>query len=257
MKQFFEQYGAVVLGILALLVLIAMITPVGNLVKTSLQGTVQTFSTSINSQTDTMTSDMEKAFAQTSQQTYLDENGVLRNGIYEGNLYIDGIKYENLSQIKPNFYDSNGTFNFENHILSAQTVSNSSSYAYIGDITYKVSNFKAHEYQYLYEFEDGYDYIIYASNRTAFSSAFYDRYNEDKISVGPPTYGIGTSSESRYVSTTTNYGRATKGYDEVKYMAIRWATNLHNGQSAISLIGVYKVPSDITIDKNIMQNYDE
>lgn len=50
MKQFFEQYGAVALGILALLVLIAMITPVGNLVKTSLQGTVQTFSTSIESQ---------------------------------------------------------------------------------------------------------------------------------------------------------------------------------------------------------------
>ena len=60
MKQFFESYGAVALGILALLVLIAMITPVGNIVKTSLQGTAHKFSSSINSQTDAMTSDMEK-----------------------------------------------------------------------------------------------------------------------------------------------------------------------------------------------------
>lgn len=52
MKQFFEQYGGVALGILALFVLIAMITPVGNIVKTSLQSTVQTFSAQINAQTD-------------------------------------------------------------------------------------------------------------------------------------------------------------------------------------------------------------
>ena len=52
MKQFFENYGAVALGILALLVLIAMITPVGNIIKTSLQGTVHKFSSSINSQVD-------------------------------------------------------------------------------------------------------------------------------------------------------------------------------------------------------------
>lgn len=58
MKQFFEQYGGVTLGILALLVLIAMITPVGNIIKTSLQGTVQTFSTKMESQTDTMTESM-------------------------------------------------------------------------------------------------------------------------------------------------------------------------------------------------------
>lgn len=58
MKQFFEQYGGVALGILALLVLIAMITPVGNIIKTSLQGTVQTFSTKMENQTDTMTESM-------------------------------------------------------------------------------------------------------------------------------------------------------------------------------------------------------
>ena len=60
MRKFFQEYGSVALGILALLVLIAMITPVGNLVKTSLQGTVHKFSTSIDSQTETMVNDMQK-----------------------------------------------------------------------------------------------------------------------------------------------------------------------------------------------------
>lgn len=61
MKQFFEQYGAVALGILALLVLIAMITPVGNIIKTSLQSTVHTTAAGIESQTDTMTESMNSA----------------------------------------------------------------------------------------------------------------------------------------------------------------------------------------------------
>ena len=60
MKQFFESYGGVALGILALLVLIAMITPVGNIIKTSLQGTAHKFSTSINSQTDDAFDAMQK-----------------------------------------------------------------------------------------------------------------------------------------------------------------------------------------------------
>lgn len=59
MKQFFEQYGGVALGILALLVLIAMITPVGNIIKTSLQGTVTKFSSSINGQMNTMAKSVE------------------------------------------------------------------------------------------------------------------------------------------------------------------------------------------------------
>ena len=52
MKHFFEQYGGVALGILALLVLIAMITPVGNIIKTSLQGTTNKFSGSMYEQLD-------------------------------------------------------------------------------------------------------------------------------------------------------------------------------------------------------------
>ena len=52
MKKFFEQYGGVALGILAVLVLIAMITPVGNIIKTSLQGIVNKFSNSMTNQLD-------------------------------------------------------------------------------------------------------------------------------------------------------------------------------------------------------------
>ena len=80
MKQFFENYGAVALGILALLVLIAMITPVGNIIKTSLQGTVQTLSTKIDDQTDTMTESMNAAFTNTTDFT----------GGKDGKLYING-----------------------------------------------------------------------------------------------------------------------------------------------------------------------
>ena len=53
MRQFFEEYGGVALGILALLVLIAMITPVGNIIKTSLEGLVTTFSTKMATQLNT------------------------------------------------------------------------------------------------------------------------------------------------------------------------------------------------------------
>lgn len=52
MKQFFEHYGAVVLGALALIVVIVMITPVGNIIKTSLHGVSEKFHHSVNSQTD-------------------------------------------------------------------------------------------------------------------------------------------------------------------------------------------------------------
>ena len=69
MKKFFEQYGGVALGILAVLVLIAMITPVGNIIKTSLQGTATKFSGNINGQVDT-------AMAGTSEA----QNGALREG---------------------------------------------------------------------------------------------------------------------------------------------------------------------------------
>lgn len=80
MKQFFENYGAVALGILAFLVLIAMITPVGNIIKTSLQGTVQTFSSGIKSQTDDMDNQMQQAFISNSNYS----------GFYNGKFYYNG-----------------------------------------------------------------------------------------------------------------------------------------------------------------------
>ena len=80
MKQFFEQYGGIALGILALLVLIAMITPMGNIIKTSLQGTVDTFSTKINNQTGTMAESMNIAFINATDFT----------GIKDGKFYQHG-----------------------------------------------------------------------------------------------------------------------------------------------------------------------
>lgn len=44
MKQFFEEYGGVALGILAVLVLIAMVSPIGTTIKTSLTGVTNSFS---------------------------------------------------------------------------------------------------------------------------------------------------------------------------------------------------------------------
>lgn len=97
MKKFFEQYGGVALGILALLVLIAMITPVGNIIKTSLQGTVETFSFGIEKQTDTMTEQMSNAFQTTTEFNYFGDDGKLYlgdelySGIYEKKIYKNGV----------------------------------------------------------------------------------------------------------------------------------------------------------------------
>ena len=69
MRKFFQEYGAVALGVLALLVLIAMITPIGNIIKTSLQGTTDTFATKMNAQTDAMTESMSAAFVNATDFT--------------------------------------------------------------------------------------------------------------------------------------------------------------------------------------------
>lgn len=74
MKQFFEQYGGVALGILALLVLIAMITPVGNIIKTSLQGTTNKFASSMNGQLDdAMNATMEAQIEAEGKNPYKDK----------------------------------------------------------------------------------------------------------------------------------------------------------------------------------------
>ena len=55
MKQFFEEYGGVALGILAVLVLIAMVSPIGDAIKTSLTSVTETFATKMNSGIDNAT----------------------------------------------------------------------------------------------------------------------------------------------------------------------------------------------------------
>lgn len=86
MKQFFEQYGGVALGILALIVLIAMITPVGNIIKTSLQGTTETFSSKMNAQTDTMSEQMSDIMNTAGEFLNVKEDGKMYKGdeLYTG-----------------------------------------------------------------------------------------------------------------------------------------------------------------------------
>lgn len=99
MKHFFEQYGGVALGILALLVLIAMITPVGNIIKTSLQGTVETFSSGIDNQTDNMDLQLQKAFINAvTDLSKVNTTYVKGDFSAKGNLVeIDGEQYRVLS----------------------------------------------------------------------------------------------------------------------------------------------------------------
>lgn len=100
MKQFFEQYGGVALGILALLVLIVVITPVGNIIKTSLQGTVHKFSSSINTQTDDMTNQMTNIMNSAGDFLNVKEDGKMYKGdvLYTGwngdKAYLNGIENE-------------------------------------------------------------------------------------------------------------------------------------------------------------------
>ena len=48
MKSFFEEYGLVVLGILAVIVLICMVSPLGTTIQKSLNDTVTGFDTSVD-----------------------------------------------------------------------------------------------------------------------------------------------------------------------------------------------------------------
>ena len=55
MKQFFEEYGGVALGILAVLVLIAMVSPIGEAIKTSLASVTSTFADKMTNGINTAT----------------------------------------------------------------------------------------------------------------------------------------------------------------------------------------------------------
>lgn len=88
MKQFFGQYGGIALGILALLVLIAMITPVGNIIKTSLQSTVQTTAAGIENQTDTMTESMNSALINATDFTGAKDGKYFSHGQIVADTYL-------------------------------------------------------------------------------------------------------------------------------------------------------------------------
>ena len=104
MKQFFEQYGAVALGILALIVLIAMITPVGNIIKTSLQGTVQTFSTKMNGQADTMSSSLDSIMESTTNGF----NGLKGGKFYQHDFPVSLLEDKTLNEDGTLFVDGSG-----------------------------------------------------------------------------------------------------------------------------------------------------
>lgn len=104
MKQFFEQYGAVALGILSLIVLIAMITPVGNIIKTSLQGTVQTFGTKIDGQVDAMSSSFETVMENTTNGF----NGLKNGKFYQHDFPVSILKDKTLNEDGTLFVDGNG-----------------------------------------------------------------------------------------------------------------------------------------------------
>lgn len=52
MKQFFEEYGGIALGILAVLVLIAIVSPIGTVIKNSLIGVTNNFANKMNTGLD-------------------------------------------------------------------------------------------------------------------------------------------------------------------------------------------------------------
>ena len=121
MRQFFEQYGVVALGILALIVLIAMITPVGNIIKTSLQGTAQTFSTKMDNQVDTMTDSMAKAFDSATEYVYIADDGkaYIKGELYTGwngdKAYLNGIEQviQTNGYMNPNLFFNGVVLGFE------------------------------------------------------------------------------------------------------------------------------------------------
>ena len=67
MKQFFEEYGGVALGILAVLVLIAMVSPIGNAIKGSLTGITNSFNQKMNAGLTNATNSVDTAITNVSK----------------------------------------------------------------------------------------------------------------------------------------------------------------------------------------------
>ena len=67
MKQFFEEYGGVALGILAVLVLIAMVSPIGNAIKGSLTGITNSFSDKMDAGLTNATNSVDTTITEASK----------------------------------------------------------------------------------------------------------------------------------------------------------------------------------------------
>lgn len=81
MKRFFEEYGGIVLGILAVLVLIAMVSPVGGKIKESLTGVTKRFDEKMK---DSMAEPISKTESYVGY--YADTNG---DGTVDGVIFAD------------------------------------------------------------------------------------------------------------------------------------------------------------------------
>lgn len=252
MKQFFEQYGVVALGILALLVLIAMITPVGNIIKTSLQGTTETFSTKIESQTDTMTAQMQEAFEEASAERYYDDEGDRLNGIIDRTLYVDGVAYRNLWNESENHVDSIAwgwrRTTTENGYKFEAIGTGAFHSPYIHDIAYSTTGWQSDSPSQYFELKDGYKYIIYSSN-SVFDQILYDYCDDNKNALGPITYTHSTGANGKFEKIGRK-GIISEKYD-ASYFSLR--IGVLNVPTSVGTIletdfMVFEVPEDITVD---------
>lgn len=244
MKQFFEQYGGVALGILALLVLIAMITPVGNIIKTSLQGTVQTFSSGMNSQTDSMTNSMAEIIKEASTERHYDDAGNILNGIIDRTLYVDGVAYHNVWSPEENrniaFRNTiNGTITNIGYNLIATNCD-----PWIGDVsapsyTSQYVNSQGQKY-YIHENKD---YIVISRNAWKNCVMYFDQNNYNLS----PLYSNGAYNGYHGTVARITASQIPAGSS---YFTLR----IGNGDYAITgqtyefEIMVFEIPSDLEVD---------
>lgn len=258
MKQFFEQYGSVALGILALLVLIAMITPVGNIIKTSLQGTTETFSTKMESQTDTMTAQMQETFKSASTEIHYDENGILLNGIIDRTLYVNGVAYQNKWDFSQNDFGTRTVLGWTKYATPTgyhfqKDWDEGYNQPYVNEITYSLPEYnfeyRAHLKQ-KYNFSGDTKYIIYSSN-PAVNALIYNYFGSNDIALGPVTWRADDGVEGKQYAIGSNIGIIERKFD-ASYFTLRIGTSGNHSTNVGTVIEtdfmVFEVPSDLDID---------
>ena len=254
MKQFFENYGSVALGILALLVLIAMITPVGNIIKTSLQGKTETFSTRIESQTSTMAAQMQEAFESANTEIHYDENGILLNGVINRTLYIDGVAYQNIWNQSLNGPNST-SWGWERTITDTgykleSVRANADPSPYFHEVAYDIYGWNYSGSGQLFNFKDGCKYIIYSSN-PIFDQLIYNYFDENNIALGPITYTNSLGNvHAKFESFSSNKGIVKRKYNATSFSLRIGVLNVPTNIGTIfeTDFMVFEVPEDVEID---------